>query len=75
MALAQNNIDEKLGRTLQKLREASGMSQTALAIATGLHPQQIRNFERGTEQISASDLCKLSELFGIPPSDFLKGQD
>lgn len=49
----------RLGAELRRLREASGMTQTALAKAVGRTYASIVNWERGKTRISKSDLAYL----------------
>ena len=55
------------GRVLAILRTVSGWSQKQLAAASGLHHDQISNYERGRTEPPLSKLQVLLEVMGLPP--------
>lgn len=56
-------------KTLRELREAKGMSQTALAMATGYRPESIWKWESGKQVPSAVRLRRLADVLGVTMDD------
>jgi transcriptional regulator with XRE-family HTH domain len=54
-----------VGANLKRLRKASGLSQTALADASGISRRMIAGLEAGTANISLSSLDKLAHGLGV----------
>jgi transcriptional regulator with XRE-family HTH domain len=67
------DIDEKIGKNLQKLRVFRGMTQETLADAVGVTFQQLQKYEKGKNRISVSRLWLLSHELGIPVAAFYDG--
>ncbi len=63
-------IDVHVGARLRQRRTLLGMSQTALGDAIGLTFQQVQKYERGMNQISASQLFNLSRVLDVPVQFF-----
>ena len=63
-------IDVLVGRRARERRTLQGMSQMAVALKLGLSFQQLQNYERGHNRISASRLYELAQLFGVPVAYF-----
>lgn len=59
-----------VGARLQKLREAQGLSQRALAAASGLSPNALSQIERGNVSPSVSTLNRLAAALGVPITAF-----
>ena len=53
-----------VGENLRRLRQAAGLSQTALAEASGISRRTIINLEAGEANISLSGLDRLAEALG-----------
>lgn len=49
------------------------MSQQTLAGALGVSFQQVQKYEAGSNRISASKLFQISQILGVPVSDFFEG--
>lgn len=64
-------IDVEVGARVRAIRNAKGMSQTALGKALGVSYQQMQKYERGANRISASVLVKIARHFGVRPSQLL----
>lgn len=65
-------MQELIGSNIAKIRKAQGLTQDDIASHLGLSRIQISYYERGGRNISATDLNKLSELFGIELSELLE---
>lgn len=60
-------LREAFGRLLKELREARGLSQSALALESGLDQTFVSLLERGHRQPSLSTLFALCEALDIEP--------
>lgn len=58
------------GRVLRELREARGLTQTALAASAGMHRQVVAKLELGTNEPSWPSVIKLAEALGVNVSVF-----
>ena len=72
---APDPIDVEVGARVRAIRNAKGMSQTALGKALGVSYQQMQKYERGANRISASVLVKIARCFGVRPSQLLPDSD
>lgn len=59
------------GTKLRGLREALGMTQTAMANAVKVHRVQISKYERDVAEPSWSVIQRLATVLGVTPNDFL----
>lgn len=50
---------------IKNLREEAGLSQQQVAEKVGVHFNTIDNWEDGTTEPKASQIMKLSEVFGV----------
>ncbi len=58
----------RVGRAIRDLREASGLSQEALAAEAGLHRTYISLVERGKRNITVDALSQIAEALNVYPS-------
>ncbi len=63
-------IDAHIGSRLRVRRTLLGMNQTNLGDALGIAYQQIQQYEKGTNRISASRLYDLSRVLDVPIAYF-----
>lgn len=66
-----NPISKEVGERVRKLRRERSLSQDALAAATGLTPQTIRNLESGATYPRMATLEKLAGVFEVPVRELL----
>ena len=60
-----------LGHAVRTLRLARGLTQEALAEASGLHPRYISDVERGRPNIGFLNLERLGQALAIDLSTFM----
>lgn len=65
-------VDAHVGHQLRMRRSLLGLTQEAIAAATGLTFQQIQKYEQGKNRISASRLLQLSKLLNVDPNFFFE---
>ena len=63
-------VDVHVGARVRIRRTLLRMSQTALGEAIGLTFQQVQNYERGTNRVSASRLYDLARVLDVPITHF-----
>lgn len=56
---------------LRSLREASGLDESALAVAAGLDVSRYQQLERGTRELTFTVLCAVADRLGIPASELV----
>ncbi|MDO8356123.1 MAG: helix-turn-helix transcriptional regulator [Nitrospirota bacterium] len=61
---------KRFGMRVRELRQASGLSQEALAERSGLHRTYVGGIERGERNVGVLNILKLSLALRIHPSDF-----
>lgn len=59
---------EPFGKKLKKVRETLGLTQTDLAIRTGLQPANISHFETGEREPGLNNIVKLCKGLGCKPN-------
>lgn len=64
---------KRFGQRVRELRQASGLSQEALAERSGLHRTYVGGIERGERNVGVLNILKLSRALRIRPSDFFVG--
>jgi DNA-binding XRE family transcriptional regulator len=60
----------ELGRNLQRVRTAAGLSQTALAKRSGIHRSYVSALEAGQRNPTAVTLQRLATVLGVTPVVF-----
>lgn len=69
-------MNESLGQRLQRLRNAAGKSQAALAKLCGWSSQsRVGNYESGTREPTLGDIELMAKALGIPYGVLLIGKD
>ena len=61
----------QLGRNLQRVRTAAGLTQTALAKRSGIHRSYVGGLEAGQRNPTAVTLQRLAKVLGVTPTVFL----
>ncbi|MCC5636869.1 helix-turn-helix domain-containing protein [Nostoc sp. CHAB 5844] len=67
-----SQLDQILGRELQRHRINKGWSQEYLAEVTGLHRTYISQLERGLKSPSVRVLSHITKALGMKMSEFLQ---
>lgn len=65
------DIKKIVGKNLKKIREAKGLSQTALADLCGWGQSRIGNYERGSNSIDIPSAKELAKALGVNVADIL----
>ncbi|MDQ2095267.1 helix-turn-helix domain-containing protein [Rhodalgimonas zhirmunskyi] len=68
-----NDVDRMVGKRIQALRKARGLSQSDLAAAAGVRFQQIQKYESGANRVSASRLWAISDALDVEILYFFEG--
>ena len=66
-------IAAAFGQRVREARLAAGMTQEALAEASGLHVTFVGNVERGYRVPTVPTLIKLAEGLGVPTGTLVEG--
>lgn len=64
-----------VGKRIQSLRRARGMSQEALAEQIGITRQTISKWELGQSEPDIASLLRLGEIFGVTVDDLIDGRE
>ena len=70
-----HRFDVAIGQRIRERRRSVGMSQAALAEATGVTFQQIQKYEHGTNRISFSRLVEICEALKCSVADLISDID
>ncbi len=74
--LESRAMNESLGQRLQRLRNAAGKSQAALAKLCGWSSQsRVGNYESGTREPTLGDIEVMAKALGVPYGVLLIGED
>jgi len=69
---AGNPTLTKLGRRIRSLREAKGLSQESVALASGLDRSYFGGVERGEHNVAVINLEKIANALDTKISDFFE---
>lgn len=69
--MQSGQLEQILGRELQRYRQGKGWSQEYLAEVTGLHRTYISQLERGLKSPSVRVLSHITNALGLRMSEFL----
>jgi transcriptional regulator with XRE-family HTH domain len=69
--MQSGQLEQILGRELQRYRQEKGWSQEYLAEVTGLHRTYISQLERGLKSPSVRVLSQITNALGLRLSEFL----
>lgn len=64
--------DETLGQRLARIRKERGLTQIAIAEATGLTQVLVSDYERGRIRLSAEMAVRFAEALGISTDELLR---
>jgi transcriptional regulator with XRE-family HTH domain len=59
------------GSRIRELRLAAGLTQEALAEASGLHRTYVGSLERGSRNVGVLNIYALAAALGVPPGALL----
>lgn len=65
MRQAEDDLKERIGRELRRLREQRSQTQAAIAAAVEMSPEAYGRLERGESYPSAANLVRFAQLFGV----------
>lgn len=65
------DIRRILGRNVQRLRLARGLSQEDLADEAGVHRTYVSGVERGVRNPTVTIIAKLAKALGVAPGELL----
>lgn len=71
----ENEVRQKLGARIRRLREQRGWSQETFAHESGFARSFISGLELGKKDIRLSTILKLSRIFGLSISQLFKNLD
>jgi transcriptional regulator with XRE-family HTH domain len=60
-----DEIKQAFGTRMRKLRKARGMSQEALAFASGLDRSYLGAIERGEKNLSLINITRIADALGV----------
>jgi len=61
----------KLGQSIRERRKAQGLSQEALADASGVDRSHMGKIERGERNVTLLNLLRIADAIGCRPSELL----
>ena len=70
---SDKTIAALFGRNVRAARTRAGMTQEALAEASGYHPTFVGNVERGYRVPSLPTLIRIAAALGVPASELIDG--
>jgi len=59
------HLKRRLGRKIRTLREDRGMSQIALALASGMSPARVNEIENAKAEARISSLARIADALGV----------
>ncbi|WP_407519837.1 helix-turn-helix domain-containing protein [Methylobacterium oryzisoli] len=62
--------DAHIGQCIERLRTLARMSRRSLAERLGLSASQLDKYEKGINRVSATDLDRIAQVFGVPIGHF-----
>ena len=66
-----NYDPDKVGKRIQQMRKAAGLTQMQAAEAAELSDRGYANIENGLVNMRVNTLVRISEMFGVTPNDIL----
>ena len=69
-------VRKAFGERMRDIRRRKGVAQERLALESGLNRGYVGRVERGEQNISLVNICKIAAALRVPPSDLLQwGED
>ncbi len=62
-------IKQRFGARMRELRKARGLSQEALAFASGLDRSYLGAIERGEKNVSLVNIHRIADALGVTPGE------
>jgi transcriptional regulator with XRE-family HTH domain len=72
MADNADQIQQRFGKNVRRIRHAAGLSQEELALRSGLDRSFVGQVERGERNISLTNIYRLATALKIEPSVLLE---
>ena len=72
---ASRIVDRHVGKRMRERRKVLGLPIKQLAESAGVTVQKTREWENGSQRITANRLTKLAEVLNVPVSYFFAGPD
>jgi transcriptional regulator with XRE-family HTH domain len=69
------DMRQLVGQNFRKLRERQGLTQEAVADASGFSQQYLSDLERGRRNPTVISLYELAQALGVAPVDLLQVGD
>lgn len=70
--MGADNLNERLGANVRRLRIASGLSQETLAAECGIHRTYVGAVERGERNVTLQTVEKIASALKVDPLDLLR---
>ena len=63
--MVQEELEERFGVLVQRLRKAKGYSQEGLALRVGIHPTYLNSIEKGKRNVSIRTANRIAEALDL----------
>ena len=63
--MVQEELEERFGVLVQRLRKAKGYSQEGFALRVGIHPTYLNSIEKGKRNVSIRTASRIAEALNL----------